>query len=65
MIEPEKATQDREFYASRYGTGVWDASWLGDVYGFGVRAPPENWRLYNDPAEIQAIADELNEGRFP
>lgn len=65
MIEPAKAYQDREFYASRYGSGVWDANWLGDVYGFGVRTPPENWRSYNDPAEIQAIADELNEGRIP
>jgi hypothetical protein len=65
MIEPAKASQDREFYASRYGSGVWDANWLEDVYGFGVKTPPEDWRSYNDPAEIRAIADELNERRIP
>lgn len=64
-LEVVEASQDREFYASQYGSTVWNAAWLEDTYGITLNALPAGWQSYDDPIEIQAIAEKLNEKGFP
>jgi hypothetical protein len=61
-IDPQKAVADRQRYAALHGAEVWDPAWLQAAYGYTAQALPESWQTHNDPTELQAIADILNEG---
>lgn len=57
---PESLAESRENYAQKYGTTVWDIEWLAREYGLEMTTLPNGWSSHTDPADIQAILDEIN-----
>jgi hypothetical protein len=57
-MELEQIEQDRRFTVGLHGLVLWDASWLEETFGLGMRPLPSNWKNLNDPSEYQAIQDE-------
>ena len=59
--DPDEFAADREAYAARTGSELWDIAWLESQYGFQMAALPENWRTADDPAVLEAIVSQLQE----
>ena len=52
---------DRETYATRTGSSVWDVAWLESQYGQTMKPLPENWQSANDPTVLENIVTQLQE----
>lgn len=42
------------------GEAVWNAAWLEETFGLGMKTLPENWQTASDETERQTILDALN-----
>lgn len=63
--DPDGLASDREGYAPKVGVPLWDADWLQATYDLAIKPLPDDWQSRTDPAEIQAIVDQINREGTP
>jgi hypothetical protein len=59
-LDPQTMSNDRSTSAQLQGVGPWEAAWLKLAYGLDMRPLPENWKSFEDKANLQQVLDALN-----